>query len=57
MIQYLDLIGTAIDMIGARRLATASLPKEPIVVLPVMCGKYLSGMFLPSYPPLTNESR
>jgi len=48
--KYLDLVGTGVDMTGARRLATASLSKESIVKLPVVCGKYLSGMSLPFLP-------
>ena len=56
-IKYLDLVGTGIDMTGARRLAVASLSKESIVILPVVCGKYLSSTFVPFYPPLTNKSR
>jgi len=50
---YLDLVGTGIDMVGARRLASASLSEESIVILPVVCGQYLSGMFI-SFLPTTH---
>jgi len=51
-INYLDLVGTGIDMTGARRLAAASLSKESIIILPVVCGKYLSSTFLQNFTPL-----
>ena len=41
-LRYLDLVGTGFDMIGARRLATASFSRESTVILPVVCGKHLS---------------
>lgn len=55
-LEYLDLVGTGIDIIGARRLATASLYKEPIVILPETCEEYLSSTSLQFHSFLTDES-
>ena len=47
-IKYLDLVGTRIDMAGAP--AHSCVPyKESIVILPVVCGKYLGCTFLQNF--------
>ena len=48
-IKYLDLVGTRIDVAGARRLTAASRSKESVVILPVVCGKYLSSTLLQNF--------
>lgn len=45
--KYLDLVGTGIDMAGARRFVTASLPQDCIIILPAACGEYLNSAFSP----------
>jgi len=48
-IKYLDLVGTRIDMAATGRLTAASLSKESVVILPVVCGRYLGSTFLQKF--------
>ena len=44
--KYLDLVGTRSDMAATGWLTAASLSKESVVILPVVCGRYLGSTFL-----------